>query len=1080
MPSSESIKMLAEQVSDDHCVLFLGNDLPLGFPASAPPCRAEMAAALAGDLEHELSAEGSLDRVALLYEGSHGRNALIRRVTELVDNPAYRPAALHHQLAALPFRAILTTAQDRLLEGALQAAGRAYTTVLTDVETPYIDEDRVMVYKLHGCVSRPESLILTRKDHSLLNRRLGAYLSVLRYLFVTRPLLFLNYSLDDPLFETIFHEVTADAQGHRRRAYAVWPDALQEWVDIWAKEDLVLFRQPVGDLLDGLAREVGRRERALAPGVVAGPLTKPPYKFLDYYDSEDRDIFYGRQIESVRFFRLVLSHRLAVLFGASGTGKTSLLKAGVMPLLWEQGYATAYVRALDDPLRAVRDEVLARLRAQGRAAADPGATTLHGFFGAVLEPEDRLVVFLDQFEEFFLRLGDPLRRRFWAELAAFRDRAVPASEAPQAAPEVRFVLSLREDFLAALDEARDRIPELLGDSYRLTNLSDDKASTVITEPAARAGLAMAPELVTGLLDDLREEGTIAPPQLQIVCDRLYRDCLADPDEVARGAAPVLARERLTRDDYQRLGSAGGILGDYVNEALARLPDERSREAARALLKVMVTSRATKAALDWKALLDELAASGALDATDGLAVEATREVLARLVNLRLVREFERGGGALYELAHDHMAAEIATWIDEAEMGVKLARELLRREMESWRGLGKLIEPAALQVIHERRDDLRRLEPDELDLLFRSALAAGYEVGYWRERAPAVVGQVEGELFERLEVKDPEQAQQAVDQMVSLASPALVRRLAERVEADFGDEPVAWVDPRGRRQEARRTALNLETMPQRRALQALVRMELPEATEALARWTPPGMVLIPAGPFTMGSTEYSDEGSVHEVWLAAFWIDRYPVTNAQWAAFLKGGGWGQRVLWTEAGWTWREGEQPEPDDWKNRKRKRDHPVSGICWYEALAYARWAGKGLLSEAQWEKAARGGDGRRYPWGDQFDRKKCNTSQSKVGDTTPVGSYSPQGDSPYGLADMAGNVWEWCRNLYVPYRYNATDGREVLEGTGSRVLRGGSFFLNEVYARSASRYDFHPDFRYWYDGVRVGVAAPSSPRSGL
>jgi formylglycine-generating enzyme required for sulfatase activity len=847
-------------------------------------------------------------------------------------------------------------------------------------------------------------------------------------------------------------------------------------VDIWAREDLVLFRQPVGELLDGLAREVGRRERALAPGVVAGPLTKPPYKFLDYYESDDRDIFYGRQIESVRFFRLVLSHRLTVLFGASGTGKTSLLKAGVMPLLWEQGYATAYVRALDDPLRAVREEVLARLRARGQAAADPGASTLHGFFQAVLDPEDRLVVFLDQFEEFFLRLGDPLRRRFWAELAAFRDRAVPAGEAPQAAPEVRFVLSLREDFLAALDEARDRIPELLGDSYRLTNLSDDKASTVITEPAARAGLTMAPDLVTALLDDLREEGTIAPPQLQIVCDRLYRDCLADPDGVARGAAPVLARQTLTRDDYQRLGSAAGILGDYVNEALARLPDEESRQTAQALLKVMVTSRATKAALDWKALLDELAGSGALDAADGLAVEATREVLARLVDLRLVREFERGDRSLYELAHDHMAAEIATWIDEAEMGVKLARELLRREMESWRGLGKLIEPAALQVIHERRDDLRRLEPGELDLLFRSALAVGHEVAYWRERAPAVVGKVEGELSQSLEADDPEQARQAVDQLVSLASPALVRRLAERVEADFGDEPLVWVDAWGGRQEVRRAALNLETMRQRRALQALARMELPEATEALARWTPPGMVLIPAGPFTMGSTESSTEGPVHEVWLAAFWIDRYPVTNAQWASFLERDGWRQRVLWTEAGWAWRKRKSPEPDVWGTHKGKRDHPVRGICWYEALAYARWAGKGLLSEAQWEKAARGGDSRRYPWGDQFDREKCNTSESCVNDTTPVGSYSPQGDSPYGLSDMAGNVWEWCRNLYVPYRYNASDGREVLEGTGSRVLRGGSFFNNGELARAACRFNRHPFDRYWSYGVRVGVAAPFSP----
>jgi hypothetical protein len=265
------------------------------------------------------------------------------------------------------------------LEQALQDAGRPHATVMTDVETPYIEQDKVMVYKLHGCVSRPASLILTAKDECLLEKRLVAYLSVLRYLFVTKSLLFLDYSLDGRLFETLFNEVTANVEEHRRRAYAVWPAPAQTWREIWAKDGLTLLDQEAGDFLDALARQVSRRERALATETRPAPLDKPPYKFLDFYESADRDIFYGRQIESVRFFRLILSHRLTVLFGASGTGKTSLLKAGVMPLLWEQGYATVYVRALDDPLAAVRSEVLALLRQRGRAVADPGARTLQNF-----------------------------------------------------------------------------------------------------------------------------------------------------------------------------------------------------------------------------------------------------------------------------------------------------------------------------------------------------------------------------------------------------------------------------------------------------------------------------------------------------------------------------------------------------------------------------------------------------------------------------------------------------------------------------------------------------------------------------
>ncbi|MBN1659391.1 MAG: SUMF1/EgtB/PvdO family nonheme iron enzyme [Anaerolineae bacterium] len=1036
-PQQESIQRLADLVGDEQCVLFLGNDLPLGPAGCAPPCRDEVAAELARDLGMAPSPPGSLGKVALLYEGQRGRHALVRRMLELLDHPTFQPTALHGQVAALPFRAILTTAQDRLLERALEAAGRAYATVMTDVEAPYVDEGKVMVYKLHGCTSRPASLVLTGKDQCLLEKRLSAYLSVLRYLFVTRPLLFLNYSLEDRLFETLFHEVAASVEAHRRRAYAAWPGASQEWRAIWAREELVLIDRPAGEVLDELARLVGRRERALVVEEAAAPLTKPPYKFLDPYESDDRDIFYGRQIESVRFFRLALSHKLTVLFGASGTGKTSLLKAGVIPMLWGQGYATVYVRALDDPLRAVRDEVVALLRRRGRAVADPGAVPLQGFFRAVLDPDDRLVVVLDQFEEFFLRLGDEVRRRFWGEVAAFRDR-VPSPPAPLpiqgeggeqgAEPEVRFVFSLREDFLGPLDEARVAIPELLGDSYRLTNLSDEKASTIITEPAARAGLVLAPDLVSSVLDDLREEGTIAPPQLQIVLDQLYRDCLANPDQVLAGAVPVLARERVTLEDYRERGGAEGILADYVNEALEKLPGDESRDLARALLKVMVTSKATKAALDRRALLAEMVQSGALETAGGVRAETALTVLARLVDLRLVREFERGGGTLYELAHDHVAAEIATWIDAAEMEAKLARELLRREVESWRSVGKLIDPAALHLIHERRDDLRRLEAGELELLFRSALAAGAEVPYWFERAcqgGVAAGAIALEGLRSDNFRTRAAAVTALEELGDQFAEALIPALADGY-------------------------------PQVRAaaLHALERLRPDGAWRAHLVYE----CYVPAGEFIMGEGK-----EAHRVALDAFYIGRYPVTNADYGRYMEDR---ERAFDVPTG-------------------KADHPVVEISWYDARDYAAWAGMRLPTEAEWEKAAsweiergdrdRDGRKRRYPWGDGFDQNRCNTSESGIRGTTPVGKYSPAGDSPCGCADMAGNVWEWTGSLSRGYPYRAGDGREDPHASGTRVLRGGSWCYIGEWARSAFRYVFMPYDRGSDYGVRLGLSSTSS-----
>ncbi len=174
----------------------------------------------------------------------------------------------------------------------------------------------------------------------------------------------------------------------------------------------------------------------------------------------------------------------------------------------------------------------------------------------------------------------------------------------------------------------------------------------------------------------------------------------------------------------------------------------------------------------------------------------------------------------------------------------------------------------------------------------------------------------------------------------------------------------------------------------------------------------------------------------------------------------------------------------------KGKMLHPVVNVSWYDAQKYIAWFNKNyqpelpdgyrfcLPSEAEWEKAARGFDGNEYPWGDAFDDKKCNTSEGGKGDTTPVGAYSPQGDSPFGCADMAGNVWEWTRSLWgadsgepafkYPYRFD--DGREdeSADKSSRRVLRGGSFLDDSWDARCSVRFNFVPDLFSNSDGFRV------------
>lgn len=183
----------------------------------------------------------------------------------------------------------------------------------------------------------------------------------------------------------------------------------------------------------------------------------------------------------------------------------------------------------------------------------------------------------------------------------------------------------------------------------------------------------------------------------------------------------------------------------------------------------------------------------------------------------------------------------------------------------------------------------------------------------------------------------------------------------------------------------------------------------------------MVLIPAGDFLMGALETSFLAEEHEkpqrqVYLSAFWLDVYPVTNARYGLFLRDNGYEEERWWSPAGWSWRKRRRIQrPLMWNQAGWDGpDQPVAGVSWYEAEAYARWAGRRLPTDAEWEKGARGTDGRQYPWGDDWPTAEIANFDEQVGRTTPVGLYAG-GVSPYGCHDMAGNVNNWTRDWYWP-----------------------------------------------------------------
>ncbi len=232
----------------------------------------------------------------------------------------------------------------------------------------------------------------------------------------------------------------------------------------------------------------------------------------------------------------------------------------------------------------------------------------------------------------------------------------------------------------------------------------------------------------------------------------------------------------------------------------------------------------------------------------------------------------------------------------------------------------------------------------------------------------------------------------------------------------------------------------------------------------------MIFIPSGAFLMGSDDGPEnERPCHEVVVEAFYIDRYPVTNEEYKRFVDATGYPvpcYDVAWAEPyGYNW------DPEARTYPEGRGQHPVVLVTWQDAVAYARWAGKRLPTEAEWERAARGTEGWRWPWGNDLEEGRCNSKEAGIGGTTPVGQYSPQGDSPDGVGDVVGNVWEWTGSLYRPYPYRAGDGREALATNGWRVLRGGSWRNDLTTAHCAARLD--GDFLFFNNvGFRCAISA--------
>ena len=799
--------------------------------------------------------------------------------------------------------------------------------------------------------------------------------------------------------------------------------------------------------LDQAARPSGSASRAGSDahaGAAAQTAPLLPFHHLAPLTERDRGRLHGREADVALLLDHALYRRSVVYTAPSGTGKTSLLRAGLVPRLEALGIHAVYLRCRGDSAERLA------------TAIAPGATALED---ALARHAGKLVLLLDQVE------AEP-------ELAA---RVVRDADA--AATDVSVVLSVREDHLARL---LARIPDQLP-IVRLPPLSREGARAAILAPLAQARLAIEPALLDALLADLLRAGAalgaelgwgdepaVYPPHLQLACSVLY-------DALPPGEAT------LTRAHYDKLGGFDAIVGEHLERVVDTELAEGGRDViARDLFVALVTAAHERAVRPEAELVEVVgAAHGAPRVLEVLELLRARGLLVRL----------RAEEPSWELVHDSLVPRVLAWIDRKDLARRRAVELVRYHLRRSRpGAPSLLGRAELREVRAHAAAIDELEAQWRDrsgwtpqrLVARSrqvqrrqvatvigittvalAIAA---VGLYRRHEDEVRAREEQSLRDRdigrfvLELApfdwdpaqqravavaatglpnlrwelrypdqaDPEQPSGATTGARASGPAAIGATRVEHVEAR-GGRAFLVVDGRGRPGEpCAPSIVPLRQLPgyaHRDAAEPVVRIAVPTCAASRA-----DAIDIPAGPFVFGGPgepaskmQVDENARDRRIDLPAFAIDRTEVTNAAFA--------------TLAAMTDVTGIAPPAYPVAvNLEHAGDpaQPVAGIDWYDARHFCAFMGKRLPSSEEWQKALRGPDApsnplprRNLPWG-----APIKPAPAQLGDAgpAPVGSH-PLDASPYGVLDLAGNVMEWTSS-------------RVSGSPNVQVARGGAWDL--------------------------------------
>jgi len=693
-----------------------------------------------------------------------------------------------------------------------------------------------------------------------------------------------------------------------------------------------------------------------------------PFKYLEPFSERDEDFFYGRDSEATDFLEIINKNQTSFWFyGKSGVGKTSFIKARIIPKLQKSSYDTKISRLGDN------------------------------VFGLIKELDDfekkesvKKAFFIDHFEELFIK---PISKDDKDSLLFNIEKKVKMNS-------IKIILIIRDDFLSSIlrPNVTKYIPFINNDNtFELSNLSLVGAKKAIQEPFKLVNSNITEDLLNAIVSDLKfNDGTIFPLQLQIIAHTLYKKyCNVSCIDIKQ---------------YEESGKIKGILNEYLDLEIEKFT-EKDRFIVKEILKNLVNGD-IKASKNKSQLVNIIRTK-----YKDYDISEFNTLINRVVNSRLIIQTEESGNTIYDLTHEYLIQKIKDWIGVEKTSITdfkdyIINDITNYEIEDIKKQ-KEMEPI-FKYICKFKNQLSLNDSQSYSFLI-NALLFNYDIDYWlgKNIDNKIVYSMLKLTFDSL----PE-----IGVKCRIIPALLLLDLDESQKQEIYN--LIW-------NIGKKSILYYYIEWSKKFKKYDIHTEVKIRTNIEAHILN-NMTFVEEGVFLMGREEpeltnlkksigkqfFKDETILHEVKnVGSFLIDKYLVSNADIVDLF-------------------------PENIYSPEREK-HPATSISLDDAKKYAEFYDKEIPNEIMWEKAARGTDGRLFPWGNEWDINKCNTKLSGIDGTTEVDKY-PSGVSPYGCYDMAGNVWEWTTTPKEEGKFY--------------IVRGGSWSQMNILPWCAYKFNYNGD----------------------